>query len=572
MTRRSIRLCATSAAVLVGTLVGIRVITWHPLPVLSTVVPDRFTRVSGVTHVHTIHSDGGGTVTDIAAAADAAGLDFVVITDHNNLAAKPEEGYNDSDILTIIGTEISNREGHLLAVGLSTPTYFFSGDGLDTLQDLNDLGGLGFAAHPSSPRQDLRWTGWNLPGDWGVEILNGDSQWRAAGWISVLGAALLYPLNNDYGLLSLMRKPAVLSQWDKLLTRRHATAIASSDAHGTLRWPPIPSLPLPSYEAQFRIAQNYVLLEQPLTGRAPRDIQTILEALRHGRVYVGVSALANTDRFFFIAERNGRRWTMGDTLPPAGPVQLKSGGALPSGAGTTLYRNGEVIIRTDGPLDAMVTDPGVYRVEVEVHGWNFPLVISNPIYVMTESERERRARASSLPEPITAVPTTMLDELDSGTTFVAVADETTALDFGFTEVGVNAVERSSAQIAFTLGTPTSKNPSPYASLISYEPRDLSNHSGLVFSVKSDDTYRFWVQVRDRNPEAEEGTESWFASAKTDNAWSTVTVPFNQLQSANQHTDGSLDLSDIKAIVFLIDTGAVPSNTPGVIWFDYLGAF
>ena len=571
MSRRTIARWLAIILLLAGTVLVWRIVAWHPLSVPDTAVTDRFVRVSGVAHIHTTHSDGGGTVADIESAAAAAGLDFVIVTDHNSLAAKPREGYGDTGVLTIVGTEISNHEGHLLAVGLPAPTYRFSGDGLDTLRDLDDLGSLSFAAHPESPREDLRWTGWNLPGDWGIEILNGDSQWRAAGWTSLLATALLYPLNSDYSLLRLLRRPAALSRWDDLLARRHAPAIAGADAHGTLR-PAAATLPLPTYEAVFRIAQNYVLLEQPLSGNAQADTAAILAALARGRAYIGVGALAPADRFFFLAERDGSRWTMGDTVASGGPVQLQAGGARPANARITLYRNGVTVATADGPLDTRVTEPGVYRVEVQVPGWDVPWVVSNPIYVLTEPERARRARAAELPAPVVAEAAAILDSFDRDSTFVATADDSTRQDVQFIDPDGGPDGSSVARIAFRLGEPSTEHPSPFASLASYQSRDLAGRNGLVFSLRSDDTYRFWVQVRDRNPETLEGTESWFASVKTGNAWRTVTLPFTRLRSDDPHTDGTLDLADIEAIVFLVDIGAVPPGTEGVIWIDDLGVY
>ena len=570
MSRRTIARWLAIILLLAGTVLVWRIVAWHPLSVPDTAVTDRFVRVSGVAHIHTTHSDGGGTVADIESAAAAAGLDFVIVTDHNSLAGKPREGYGDTGVLTIVGTEISNHEGHLLAVGLPAPTYRFSGDGLDTLRDLDDLGSLSFAAHPESPREDLRWTGWSLPGDWGIEILNGDSQWRAAGWTSLLGTALLYPLNSDYSLLRLLRRPAALSRWDDLRARRHVPAIAGADAHGTLR--PAAALPLPTYEAVFRIAQNYVLLEQPLSGNAPADTAAILAALARGRAYIGVGALAPADRFFFLAERDNSRWTMGDTVSSGGPVQLQAGGARPANARITLYRNGVTVATADGPLDTRVTEPGVYRVEVQVPGWDVPWVISNPIYVLTEPERARRARAAELPAPVVAEAAAILDPFDPDSMFVAAADDSTRQDVQFIDPDGGPDGSSVARIAFRLGEPSTEHPSPFASLASYQSRDLAGRNGLVFSLRSDDTYRFWVQVRDRNPEPLEGTESWFASVKTGNAWRTVTLPFNQLRSDDPHTDGTLDLADIEAIVFLVDIGAVPPGTEGVIWIDDLGVY
>jgi predicted metal-dependent phosphoesterase TrpH len=133
-----------------------------------------------VVHVHTTLSDGGGEPGEVISAARAAGLDFVAITDHNVLDAKSLEGYRQG-VLVLVGTEISTNAGHLLALGIPDPVFRFSGDMRDALDDVRELGGLAYAAHPTSPVPTFRFTGWDLPGGWGVELLNGDSQWRAAG-------------------------------------------------------------------------------------------------------------------------------------------------------------------------------------------------------------------------------------------------------------------------------------------------------------------------------------------------------------------------------------------------------
>ncbi|HJN46597.1 MAG: CehA/McbA family metallohydrolase [Vicinamibacterales bacterium] len=572
MTRQASTRWAAIIVLLVAGVLAWRVITWGPLPVPDANLPDRFVRVAGVAHIHTTASDGGGTLTDVEAAAATVGLDYVIVTDHNSLAAKPLEGYGQTGVLTIVGTEISNHEGHLLAADLTAQTYRFSGDGLDAVRDLDDLGALVFAAHPESPRVDLRWTGWNLPGDWGIEVLNGDSQWRAAGWASLLRTVLLYPLNSDYGLLRLMQRPTTLARWDELLALRHATAIAGADAHGTLRPGPLSSLPLPTYEAVFRIAQTYVLLERPLSGDGPADITAILAALRRGRAYVGVGAVAAADRFYFLAERNDERWTMGDVLTHGAPVRLRAGGALPAGTRLTLYRNGVPVMTTEGPLDADVTASGVFRVEAEAPGWTFPWIVSNPIYVLTDAERERRAAAAVLPDPIVADAASILDAFDSDSSFAAVGDDSTVLDTRYIDPGSGLNGSTAARIAFRLGVPNSEHPSPFASLGSYQPRDLTGRDGLVLSVRSDDTYRFWVQVRDRNPAAPEGTETWSISIKTSDAWQQVVVPFDRLRSVAPTSDGALDLDDIEAIVFLVDIGAVQPGTEGTIWIDDLGVY
>jgi hypothetical protein len=66
---------------------------------------------------------------------------------------------------------------------------------------VRELGGFSIAAHPLNPRADFRWTGWSLPGPWGLEILNGDSLWREAGLGRLARTAVLYKLQPSYALL-----------------------------------------------------------------------------------------------------------------------------------------------------------------------------------------------------------------------------------------------------------------------------------------------------------------------------------------------------------------------------------
>src|SRR6185436_1332520 len=126
--------------------------------------------------------------------------------------------------------------------------------------------------------------GFELPGPWGVELLNADSDARGAGPRLLLTAAS-YRLNPDYALLAASSPAdALLRRWDQLLAARDAPGLAGADAHSRLAVTKRLSLRFPSYEAIFRQARNHVLLERPLAGDAARDRLAVLEALRRGRV------------------------------------------------------------------------------------------------------------------------------------------------------------------------------------------------------------------------------------------------------------------------------------------------
>ena len=116
------------AIVLLVLLVGaVHVVRWKALPVVGEQAQDGYQRVPGVVHVHTTLSDGAATPDEVIAAARAAGLKFVVITDHNNLDAKKWEGYHEG-VLVIVGTEVSTTAGHVLGLGIADPVFRFSGD------------------------------------------------------------------------------------------------------------------------------------------------------------------------------------------------------------------------------------------------------------------------------------------------------------------------------------------------------------------------------------------------------------------------------------------------------------
>ena len=73
----------------------------------------------GSIHLHSLYSDGGGTVREITAAARRAGLDYVVLTDHDTLRPRDDgwPGWRDG-VLLMIGVEITCRgRSHVLALG-----------------------------------------------------------------------------------------------------------------------------------------------------------------------------------------------------------------------------------------------------------------------------------------------------------------------------------------------------------------------------------------------------------------------------------------------------------------------
>src|SRR2546421_5903756 len=105
-----------------------------------------------VVHLHSLYSDGTGTVPEIARAAQRAKADVVLLTDHDSLAAKRngEEGWY-GDVLLLAGVEVSpRRRNHYLAFGIDEEIDHTGLDGGGICRAVREAGGFGFAAHPFS--------------------------------------------------------------------------------------------------------------------------------------------------------------------------------------------------------------------------------------------------------------------------------------------------------------------------------------------------------------------------------------------------------------------------------------
>jgi hypothetical protein len=123
------------------------------------------TPIRGAIHVHTNRSDGTASVNDVLRSAANAGLQFVIVTDHGDATRAPDLPDYRNGVLYIDAVEISTSNGHLIALGLPKAPYPLAGEGRDVVEDIHRLGGIAIAAHPGSPKPELRWTDWDAPVD-----------------------------------------------------------------------------------------------------------------------------------------------------------------------------------------------------------------------------------------------------------------------------------------------------------------------------------------------------------------------------------------------------------------------
>lgn len=553
---------------------ALQVAVQGPLAVSGLAPDDGLVRVPGVVHVHTTYSDGGGRPAEVARAAKAAGLGFVAISDHNNLDAKPFEGYHDG-VLVLVGAEISTTAGHVLGLGLrEKPLFRFSGDARDAFDDIHHLGGRAFLAHPTNLRAEFLWTDWDAAGDWGLELHNGDSQWRAAGLWRLARTGLLYALNPRQALLGTVGEPEeALRRWDAALARRDVAGITGADAHSRVPVTRKRGLRFPSYEALFGLAHNVVLLDAPLAGDAVADGARVVEALAAGRAYVALEALAPADGFFFDARSTGRRYSMGETAAPAPDLRFRAGGRMPEGTRLRLLKDGQLIAEERGTLDVAASAAGVYRVEARVDGSLAPWVISNPIYVFdAEATAARVAAAAPAAADVAPEATTVIEDFEREPRFRPEHDPRSTMEGPATIEAAGPAATRAGRMPFRLAQ-VEQGADAWCSLVLREEQDWKGRQGFVLWVKADREYRFHVQVRDRNPASkDEGTEWWFASVRTSPGWQRVVLPFSRFRSINPNSDGRLDLDRVVGVALVLDKGAIEPGTRGEILLDDLGVY
>ena len=344
-------------------------------------------------HMHTTYSDGTGTHAELAQAAIEAGLDAIIVTDHNIWVQGVERYYRDGDqqILILVGEEIHDQtrnpqKNHLLVFGTDRELSHFAPDPQNLISQVSENKGLSFLAHPVDPeapkfnQADLSWVSWDVQGYTGIELWNAMTEFKShlTGYLP----AIRYSFNFDrvaHGPF-----PETLKIWDQLLAKgKPVVAVGGSDAHqlkGSLG--PIRRELFP-YVNHFKAINTHLLLPEPLRGNLAVDKQLIYQALAAGHAFVGYDLPAPTKGFRFTAYSSEANHIMGDTIETNQSVTLQI--KLPQDAECHLLKDGEVIRSSRKRVSIIhrVDKPGVYRVEAFLNfkgkrrGWIF----SNPIYI-----------------------------------------------------------------------------------------------------------------------------------------------------------------------------------------------
>lgn len=550
-------------------IVGTAVLGWTAWAGLSVprraaeLEPSRFSMrpvVSGAYHVHSLESDGTGSIAEIAAAAARAGLQFVIMTDHGNgtRATRPPRYYN--GVLCLEEVEVSTSEGHYAVLGLPQSPYPLGGEARDVAEDVARMGGLGIAAHPDSAKRDLQWRAWDAPFP-ALEWFNGDSQWRDEERWRLPPTLLRYLSRPAETVASLFDRPdALLTRWDDLSQRRHVIGLAGHDAHQRLglRGGVEPDeeryfLKLPSYEQVFRAFAIRVELDNPLREHAATDAPALLDAIRAGRVYTAIDAVASPPSFAFEARVGESFARMGDHVPLAGPIALSARSNAPPGSSVALFRNGRLIdTRSGSALNWFGDQAGVYRVEIHVSGSPgqppIPWIVSNPIWVGVPEA------AVEAPVPPTAVmiwpqvPWAVEKDRSSTVVLRKAADG----------------EAPSIDLEFALGGGTEG--SPYVAVVTEHISPVRDAGRVAFRVTSDRPMRASLQVREQSIDPD---DRWRRSFYADTTPRDVVVTLADLRSVRPDRGPTFYPERAAALMFVVDSVNTRPGARGRLVIDRL---
>lgn len=333
----------------------------------------------GAIHIHSVYSDGTGDIESISKAAKNAGLDWIIVTDHNSFEI--EEGiYN--GVYVIKGEEISPKdENHYLALGINKyiqPNV----NAKHNIEAVKLNGGFGFAAHADesdyrrNSHQPIKWTNKNITPD-GVEIWNWFSEWA-----DNLNDRNIFSLAYAYLFKHNLIKEAnatTIKWWDKLnnTSDKIIPAIGGIDAHALkIKGYVIPVTIFP-YQDMFKTIVNVISSNKPFAKDFETRKTQILEAIKTGRNLIINRVVSKGIPIFKISNKN-QTVTNGESISLDNEtllnVQTKKKGSI------KIFHNGKEIKSViSNSIKMLLNEVGKYRVEIKFGKRGF--AYSNPILV-----------------------------------------------------------------------------------------------------------------------------------------------------------------------------------------------
>lgn len=335
----------------------------------------------GAVHVHSRYSDGSGLIKDILYTARNTGVDFVVMADHDTLAAQREgwEGRHDGVTLLVAAEVTPRRRGHFLAMRVRHCEGYAVAPLTEVLNAIQAQEGYVMVAHPMGARKrSLRihhrpWDDWNHPAIRGMEIWSYMHDWVEGVVLWRLPEAYQFWRNPERRVKGPNRH--VLKRWDALGHSRRISGIAGLDCHA--RRVPFAGIDIFPYKRMFGYLRNHFFIR-------PEELRTdpvcaLWQALAEGRGFIAHDIIADAGGTRCTAILpDGRLMHMGEEARFLSGISMEL--ALPRAAEVRWIVNGRArLVQTCASLQVRPCGPGVYRFEARLNG--DPWVFTNPFYL-----------------------------------------------------------------------------------------------------------------------------------------------------------------------------------------------
>lgn len=338
---------------------------------------------NGAIHIHTLCSDGTWDIEKISKSAKKNGLDWIIVTDHNNMDV--QEGYI-NELCVIKGEEISPGDSnHYLALGIKeviSPDDSPS----ENIKSVHKQNGFGFMAHPfeSKSRKNknlpIRWSDKNAVGD-GIELWNWFSDW-ADNYDESNILKIVYSYLFKDKLVKTPNQDSI-DFWDKinLSAEKIFPAIFGIDAHALKITKYIIPVKIFPYEYMFKTFVNRLILPEKLSRNFEKDKDLILNALKHGNnILINQSNGKINSDFCCTACNKETKALCGEHIKLDNETFLNI--KLNKKAQIRIFLNGKLIFEENNDCCKIkINETGKYRAEIlkNKRGW----IYTNPISVIT---------------------------------------------------------------------------------------------------------------------------------------------------------------------------------------------
>jgi hypothetical protein len=309
----------------------------------------------------------------------------------------------------------------------------------------------------------------------------------------------------------------------------------------------------------FRSFSIRVQLETGLSGDPEKDATALLTALREGRVYTAIDALARPGYFRFNIESMTDDVHAGEVLQMAGPATIVIDADLPPNGELRLFQDGSLIAQTTQsslrfPVEKQTA---TYRAEVvlspALNSPAIPWILSNPIYVAGPGE-------PVIDRPVGET---------SGTSIALFTDESDVQEWKVEheETSLAAIDSTPSvngrelTLRYALSDADSK---PFVALVREGLSDLDRINRIQFRVRGNVEQRISLQVRssDSNQDVR-----WGRSIYVNTEQREVSVRLQDMRPITQWSNWPVQSDGPVSLMFVVDTLNTAPATSGVIWLD-----